>query len=382
MKKCIVLLGVGFSLAAAQAALVHFDLSPAGTDSAVGLVPGNEVPPAATSAGSGGEVSGGVVYDTDTGVLHFAIGYGLQAGFANLTAPATVAHIHGPTRPGTNASVLVDLAPYHFPAVDPTQGGVIVGNIPFPSAEVSNLISGLLYVNVHTTNYPGGEIRAQLIAVAPPNTPPSLLCPASSQVECGSPTTLTAVVSDEDGDALTVAWTVNGMPVQTNSIPAGGPPSGAMVTFTRELPLGTNTIGISVTDSATNTTSCSATVTVADTTPPVSAAASTPPRTLWPPNHKMVAVRVNARVEDGCSSATWKITSVTSNEDENGQGDGNTSDDWRITGDHTLQLRAERSGRGSGRVYTITIVATDRSGNTAEKVLTVTVPKSQGQGNR
>jgi hypothetical protein len=96
----------------------------------------------------------------------------------------------------------------------------------------------------------------------------------------------------------------------------------------------------------------------------------------------MVAVRVNARVEDSCSSATWKITSVTSNEDENGQGDGNTTADWRITGDHALLLRAERSGGGSGRIYSITIVATDRSGNTAEKVLTVTVPKSQGQGNQ
>jgi len=378
MKKYVVLLVSSLSLVVSQAALVHFDLSPPGTDSAVGLVSGNEVPPAA-STGSGGEVSGGVVYDTDTGLLYFAVGYGSSAGFANLTAPATAAHIHGPTGPGTNAGVLVDLAPYHFPAINPTNGGVIVGSIPFPATQVTNLFDGLLYVNVHTTNYPGGEIRAQLIAVIPSNSPPSLLCPAGGQVECGAPTTLTAVVSDEDGDALTVAWTVNGVPVQTNTIPAGGPPSGAMVTFTSELPLGTNAIGITVTDSATNTTSCSATVVVADTVPPVIASASTNPRSLWPPNHKMVAVRVNARVEDACSSATWRITSVRSSEDANGNGDGNTERDWQITGDHTLQLRAERSGKGSGRVYSITIVATDRSGNTAERVLTVTVPKSQGR---
>ena len=37
------------------------------------------------------------------------------------------------------------------------------------------------------------------------------------------------------------------------------------------------------------------------------------------------------------------------------------------------------SGKGSGRVYSITIVATDGAGNTAERVLTVNVPKSQGQ---
>jgi hypothetical protein len=379
MKKCIVLLVSTLSLAASQAALIHFDLSPPGTDIAVGLVPANEVPPAVTSTGSGGEVSGGIVYDTDTGLLHLAIGYGTAASFTDLTAPATSAHIHGPTRPGTNAVVLVDLAPYHFPASDPAKGGVIVGSIPFPAAHVTNLFDGLLYVNVHTTNYMGGEIRAQLIAVIPSNSPPSLLCPSGGQVECGTPTTLTAAVSDEDGDALTVAWTLNGVPVQTNTIPAGGPPSGAMVTFTSELPRGTNTVGITVTDSATNTTSCSATVVVADTTPPVIVSASTSPRSLWPPNHKMVAIRVTARVEDACGPATWKITSVTSNEDANGNGDGNTARDWQITGDHSLQLRAERSGRGSGRIYSITIVATDQSGNTSEKVLTVNVPKSQGR---
>jgi hypothetical protein len=330
------------------------------------------------SAGSGGEVSGGVVYDSDTGILSLALGYGSAAGFTDLTGAATAAHIHGPAGAGTNAGVRISLAPYHFLALDPAKGGVFVGAIPFPPEQLTNLFNGLLYVNVHTTNWPGGEIRGQLIAVVPTNSAPSLLCPTGGQVECGTPTTLAAVVSDTDGDALSVVWTVNGATVQTNTIAAGGPPSGASVTFTSELPVGTNTIGITVTDSATNTTSCSTIVTVADTLPPVIVSASTSPKSLWPPNHKMIPVRVTARVEDDCSSTTWKIRSVTSNEDLNGQGDGNTSDDWKITGDHTVQLRAERSGKGSGRVYSITIVATDRSGNTAQRVLTVNVPKSQG----
>jgi hypothetical protein len=379
MKRTIAVWATCLVVSVSQAALYQFDLSPAGTDDAVGLSPLNEVTTPTNSTGSGGEVSGGVVYDSDTGLLHIALGYGSAAGFTDITAPASAAHIHGPAGAGTNAGVLIDLAPYHFPAIDPTKGGVIVGTIALPATQLTNLFNGLLYVNVHTTNWPGGEIRGQLIAVTPTNAAPSLLCPAGGQVDCGTASTLTAVVSDQDGDALTVAWTVNGVTVQTNTIAAGGPPSGATVTYMSELPLGTNTIVITVTDSATNTTSCSSIVTVVDTQPPTIASATTNPRSLWPPNHKMVPITVTADVQDTCTTPTWRITSVTSNEDVNGKGDGNTSPDWQITGDHTVNLRAERAGKGSGRVYSITIVATDGAGNTAERVLTVNVPKSQGQ---
>ena len=40
-------------------------------------------------------------------------------------------------------------------------------------------------------------------------------------------------------------------------------------------------------------------------------------------------------------------------------------------------LRAERSGKGNGRIYTVTYRATDASNNTTTKTATVIVPKSQ-----
>jgi hypothetical protein len=46
-----------------------------------------------------------------------------------------------------------------------------------------------------------------------------------------------------------------------------------------------------------------------------------------------------------------------------------------ITGDLTLNLRAERSNKGTGRVYTITIECVDASGNVSTKTVTVTVPR-------
>ncbi len=44
------------------------------------------------------------------------------------------------------------------------------------------------------------------------------------------------------------------------------------------------------------------------------------------------------------------------------------------TDDREFELRSERSGRGSGRVYTITYEAEDQSGKMTTNVVTVTVP--------
>lgn len=360
---------IGFST---QGALVKFQLSPPGTDVAVGLSPSNEVPPSVMSSGSGGEISGGIVFDTDMSILHLAVGYGSSAGFKNLTGAATMMHIHGPAGPGTNANVLVSLVPYNFPAANATNGGVIFGDIPWPTNDTAALLAGLTYLNVHTAEYPGGEIRGQLV---PFNEAPVVVCPAPEMLECGHPATLIALFVDPEGDALSVVWSVNGKAVATNSLPSREPGFPAMDSFTETLPLGTNMVGVMVTDIAGNMVSCSSQIVVRDTTPPVIVSASAHPDTLWPPNHKLVDVTVTAQVSDACDRTTWKIIHVSSNEEVNGHGP-----DWVITGDHTLKLRAERAGNGNGRVYTITLQAKDTSGNvSARKTVTVTVPHSQGR---
>ncbi|MDP3716666.1 MAG: FG-GAP-like repeat-containing protein [Acidobacteriota bacterium] len=118
---------------------------------------------------------------------------------------------------------------------------------------------------------------------------------------------------------------------------------------------------------------------IKDTTAPVITSVSTNAPTLWPPNHKMVAVTVSALASDLVGVTSLKIISATSSEPDNGLGDGDTAGDIQVTGDLTLNLRAERGGKGNGRTYTITVEASDAVGNKSTKTCTVFVPKSQGK---
>ena len=97
----------------------------------------------------------------------------------------------------------------------------------------------------------------------------------------------------------------------------------------------------------------------------------------------MVEVTVTVDPERVCDPApTCQIVDVTSNEPINGLGDGNTEFDWEITGDLTVNLRAERAGVAIGRVYTIHVECTDDGGNTTTATVDVSVPHDQRKGNK
>jgi uncharacterized protein YegL len=146
--------------------------------------------------------------------------------------------------------------------------------------------------------------------------------------------------------------------------------------------LATDTAGQTFTCTATNGAGASSTDSVTvrrDTTAPQIGAVSPSVSSLWPANHRMMGVTVNAAATDGMSAASCSITSVTSSEPDNGLGDGDTANDIVITGPLSVDLRAERSGNGPGRIYTINVVCTDAAGNTASSSTTVSVPKSNGK---
>ena len=185
---------------------------------------------------------------------------------------------------------------------------------------------------------------------------PSITAPADVVQECtspgGTPVTLGVASATDQCDS-------------TPAIINNAPPL---------FPLGMTTVQWTATDDSGHQGTDSQLVTIQDTTPPVISSVTATPDSLWPPNHKMVPVSVAVSVADVCDATpSCQIKSVASNEPTNGTGDGNTDPDWVITGPLTLQLRAERAGNKTGRIYTITVECTDGSGNSSTKDVAVVV---------
>jgi Tol biopolymer transport system component len=95
------------------------------------------------------------------------------------------------------------------------------------------------------------------------------------------------------------------------------------------------------------------------------------PDVLWPADNKMVPVAITLGVTDNSDPApVCQITGVVSNEP-----DGET--DWEVIGPLALDLRAQRFGRGTGRVYTITVTCTNTSELSSSATVNVSVPHDQ-----
>jgi len=174
-------------------------------------------------------------------------------------------------------------------------------------------------------------------------------CTADASIDAGS--------FDPDGDPITL--------VQS---PAG------------PYSLGITTVILTVTDDQGGSASCTANVTVEDTTPP-QLTVILDPDMLWPPNHHMVEVEATVIASDNCGMPAIALASLSSNEadDALGKGDGRTTSDIQPgADDFHFSLRAERAGTGSGRIYTAVYAATDGSGNAASEAGFVVVPHDQG----
>lgn len=116
-----------------------------------------------------------------------------------------------------------------------------------------------------------------------------------------------------------------------------------------------------------------------DTEPP-QISASVTPETLWPPNHKMVEVLYTLNVSDNQDpNPITDVVGISVNEPDDIQGSGNTEGDFEITEDGRVFVRAERSGTGKRRVYTVTFKAEDRSGNTGFASVDIVVPHDKGR---
>jgi len=194
--------------------------------------------------------------------------------------------------------------------------------------------------------------------------PPGTTCP-NQTVECTN-----------EGAVVTAASTDGGITL-SNCTPSSVTEDESPVTVTCTL-----------TDTANNSSTCSFTVDVRDTLPPVvniSNDGSGYSGTMWPPNHGYVAHTllecITGPIVDQCDGTlgdpSMHIVNITSDEPESVTGSGNTCIDMVITGPTSFLLRAERTGGGDGRVYTVSFTVSDDDGNTAAKSCSFQVPHDQ-----
>lgn len=108
----------------------------------------NQEVPANASTGTG---SGNVSLNaTGTQIV-------MSVNFSGLTSNQIAAHIHGSARPGVNAPILFNIG-----ATNATSGAFTDLFFNATPAQVADLKRGQFYFNVHTSNFPGGEIRGQI----------------------------------------------------------------------------------------------------------------------------------------------------------------------------------------------------------------------------
>jgi hypothetical protein len=225
------------------------------------------------------------------------------------------------------------------------------------------------------------------------NSPPTAACSGAGTYQAGVDcVTLRGSIADFDGDIVHWAWTENGVVLASGNTAttAGGDPVAIAdlvlptgVGAAPRLAVGSHALTLTVDDSVNPAMQCEVAVEVVDTQAPrLAPVAST--NILWPPNHRMVPVVIQANASDAGGGPVFLTAEISSSEDPDKGGDGHTIRDYttpvidQMTGTISFELRAERVGRGEGRVYSIEITATDAASNQTRAIVEIRAPKSRG----
>jgi hypothetical protein len=260
----------------------------------------------------------------------------------------------------------------------------IDGSAPLELANTISLGTGDHTLTLEGTD--GSATTTDTMILTVNNSQPTVAPNGGGTVQMGTDIILQGEVADYDGDPLNYKW-FEGPGIFTqgsvNTITGGAPVNLPVHIIVGGLPLGQHVITLQASDGINLPVSEDITLAVIDTTVPT-LQPTINPAILWPPNHKMVDVILQANVADNSGQVTLS-TSVASSEPPQVDGSGNTIPDFttpvidQVTGVITLQLRAERGGQGLGRTYTITVAATDDSGNVSTASVNVIAPHDRGK---
>lgn len=233
-----------------------------------------------------------------------------------------------------------------------------IGSIAGASGTIPITTEGVTTLTYFAQDTAGNKEKPKTLSVQIDKTPPTLTAALSPLPNVNSWNNTNVTVQFTATDALSGVASVSSPVTMTTE------GSGQAVTG-------------NAADHAGNTAFLTVTVNI-DKTPPVISGMPAPDCTLWPPNHKLVQV-ANVSATDalsGVAPGTFEVTG-TSNEAVNATGSGHTAPDVVINGG-SIELRAERSGSGTGRVYTIQATAANLAGNVAKASGVCVVPHDSG----
>jgi uncharacterized repeat protein (TIGR01451 family) len=321
-----------------------------------------------------------------------------RTGSASCVQTFTVNDVTPPTITATNTSASAD-ANCQAPVPDYATLGIVVDNCACASSDTSQICDSRNDITINQSPAAG-----TMVGLGPHTITLTANDGSSNNGGAGNTATFTVTFTVNDTTAPVISCpsnqTVNTAPGTCSAAVVTGTATATdncdstpTITGTRSdsqplvalYPKGTTTITWRATDDAGNYSECTQTITVVDNVAPtITFNGQTP--SMWPPNHAyqtFTAANFISSVSDNCDSLTVgdvDIISATSDEVENGDGDGNTVNDIVIAANcKSIQLRAERQNNGNGRVYTITFRLRDTSGNTTTGTAKVYAPKNEGE---
>ena len=117
------------------------------------LLGASEVPP--TGVAGAGTLD--ATLDTASRTLTYTLSW------SGLTGPATMAHFHGPAAPGVSAGVQVAIRAKADPGINAPLASPVNTQAILTTDQATQLEAGQWYVNVHSAQFPKGELRGQVL---------------------------------------------------------------------------------------------------------------------------------------------------------------------------------------------------------------------------
>jgi CHRD domain/FG-GAP-like repeat len=130
--------------------------------------------------------------------------------FNGLSSTQTASHIHAPAAIGVSTGVAIN-----FGAVGGTSGTITGSNVAITPTQLAQIRAHMGYVNVHSTNFSGGEIRGQLGIKRPVDFDgdgrqdlsilrfPAVACPALRPITYWNQNSTSGITIQNWGDACT-----------------------------------------------------------------------------------------------------------------------------------------------------------------------------------